>query len=81
MKRIIVLLAVLLTAQVSFAQNTFTATAKDRQTREAVAGAKVSVKGTEISATTGADGVARLEGIPTASRPSKFSRPATRQAN
>ena len=64
MGRVIVSLAVLLTAQVSFAQNTFRVTVKDQATRQAVVGATVSVKGTELSATTDADGVARLTNIP-----------------
>jgi outer membrane receptor for ferrienterochelin and colicins len=55
---------VLLTAQTSLAQNTFKVTVRDRETKQAVVGAKVSVKDTEISATTGADGVAELAGVP-----------------
>ena len=55
---------VLLTAQTSLAQNTFKVTVRDRETKQPVAGAKVSVKETEISATTDADGVARLSGVP-----------------
>ncbi|HEX8187374.1 MAG TPA: TonB-dependent receptor [Pyrinomonadaceae bacterium] len=65
MGRFIVLFAAsLLTAQVSFAQNSFKATVKDQATKEAVVGARVSVKGTEISAVTGADGAARLADVP-----------------
>jgi outer membrane receptor for ferrienterochelin and colicins len=64
MRRFILLCAVLLTAQVSFAQNTFKATVKDQETKEAVVGAKVSVKGTEISAVTDANGVAQLTNVP-----------------
>ena len=64
MGRIIVLFAVLLTARVSFAQNTFEVTVKDAETKEPVVGAKVSVKDTEISAVTGADGAARLANVP-----------------
>jgi outer membrane receptor for ferrienterochelin and colicins len=55
---------VLLTAQVSLAQNTFRVTVKDQETKQAVVGAKVSVKDTEISATTGADGSAELVNVP-----------------
>lgn len=58
------LLAVLLTARAAYAQNMFKATVKDRETRQAVAGAKVSVKGSEVSAVTDADGVALLAGVP-----------------
>jgi iron complex outermembrane receptor protein/outer membrane receptor for ferrienterochelin and colicins len=64
MRLIVLSLAVLLTAQVSLAQNTFKVTVKDQETKEAVVGAKVSVKDTEVSATTGADGVAQLDGVP-----------------
>lgn len=64
MRRFFLLCAILLTAQVSFAQNTFKVTVKDQETKEAVAGAKVSVKDTEISAVTGADGVAQLTNVP-----------------
>lgn len=64
MKRYILFLAVLLAAQVSFAQNTFKATVRDEDSKVPVTGATVSVKGAEISATTDADGVARLTGIP-----------------
>ena len=63
-RRLIPLLAFLLTAQVSFAQNTFKATVKDQETRQPVAGAKVSVKGTEISAVTDDGGAAQLTGVP-----------------
>ncbi len=64
MRRFLLLLAVLLTAQVSFAQTPFKITVRDQETREPVVGAKVSVKGTEISAATDAEGSARLEGVP-----------------
>ena len=64
MRRLVLLCAVLLTAQVSFAQNTFKATVKDQETKEAVVGAKVSVKDTEISAVTDAGGVAQLTNVP-----------------
>lgn len=64
MRLIILLCAVLLTAQVSFAQSTFKVTVKDEATKEPVAGAAVSVKDTGITATTDARGVALLSGIP-----------------
>jgi iron complex outermembrane receptor protein/outer membrane receptor for ferrienterochelin and colicins len=54
----------MLTAQVSLAQNAFKVTVKDQETKQAVAGATVLVKGTEVSATTDADGVAQLINIP-----------------
>lgn len=64
MRQIILLLAILLTAQVSLAQSAFKATIKDEVTKEAVAGASVSVKDTAISATTDAQGVAELSNVP-----------------
>jgi len=64
MKAFLLALAVLLTAQISTAQSTFRATVKDQETGEPVAGATVSVRGVEISAKTGADGVAVLTGVP-----------------
>ncbi|HEX8352095.1 MAG TPA: TonB-dependent receptor [Pyrinomonadaceae bacterium] len=66
MSRLVVLsfAVVLLTAQISPAQNAFKVTVKDRETSQAVVGAKVSVTGTEISAVTDAGGVAQLVGVP-----------------
>ena len=64
MRWFVFLCAVLLTAPVSFAQNSFEVTVKDLETKEPVVGAKVSVKETEISAVTGADGAARLANVP-----------------
>jgi outer membrane receptor for ferrienterochelin and colicins len=64
MRQIILFFAVLLTAQISFAQNTFTATVKDEDTRQAIVGATVSIKDTDISVTTDANGVAQLTNIP-----------------
>jgi outer membrane receptor for ferrienterochelin and colicins len=64
MRKIVLLSAVLLSAQVSLAQNTFKATVRDEDTKRPVAGARVSVAGTEISAVTGEDGVARLANVP-----------------
>ncbi|HEX8283798.1 MAG TPA: TonB-dependent receptor [Pyrinomonadaceae bacterium] len=64
MRYVVLLCAVLLTAQASSAQSVFKVTVKDRETKEPVVGAKVSVRDTEISATTGADGVAELTSVP-----------------
>ena len=64
MRLFVVLVAVLLTAQISLAQNTFKVTVKDQETKQPVVGAKVSVTGTEVSATTDTDGVAQLAGVP-----------------
>ena len=62
--KLIVFIAVLLAAQVSFAQNTFKVTVKDETTREAIAGASVTVKDTPISPTTDSQGAAQLTSIP-----------------
>ena len=64
MKQLISFFAVLLSAQISFAQNTFKATVKDEETKEAVAGATVSVKDTGVTATTDANGIAQLTNVP-----------------
>ena len=64
MKQVILLFAVLLTAQISSAQNTFKATIQNEETKEAVVGAKVSVINTEISTATDANGKAELSNIP-----------------
>ncbi|HEX7314202.1 MAG TPA: TonB-dependent receptor [Pyrinomonadaceae bacterium] len=64
MRRVLLLCAVLLTAQASFAQASFKVTVKDQETKEPVAGAKVTVKETEISAVTDANGVAQLTNVP-----------------
>lgn len=64
MRLVVLSFAVLLAAQISSAQNTFKVTVRDQETKRPVVGAKVSVAGTEISAFTGADGVARLDGVP-----------------
>jgi outer membrane receptor for ferrienterochelin and colicins len=63
-KPLILLSAILLSAQISLAQNRFTAAVKDQETRLAVAGATLSVRGTGISATTDAQGIAQLTNIP-----------------
>ena len=63
-RQFILLVVVLLTAQVAFAQTTFKITVKDETTKEADWGATVTVKDTEISAITDAQGVAQLSGIP-----------------
>ena len=64
MGRVLLLFAVLLAARAVPAQGAFEVTVRDRETRRAVSGAKVSVRGTDISAVTGDDGVARLSGVP-----------------
>jgi iron complex outermembrane receptor protein/outer membrane receptor for ferrienterochelin and colicins len=63
-KKVILFLTVLLTAQAVYAQNSFKAIVKNEETKEAVAGAKISVKDTEISATTDANGRAELTNVP-----------------
>ncbi|HEX8745638.1 MAG TPA: TonB-dependent receptor [Pyrinomonadaceae bacterium] len=64
MKQLILCLAILLTAQVSYAQSRFELRIKDEATREAVAGATLTIKGTAVTATTDAQGIATLTGIP-----------------
>lgn len=64
MSRVFIFLAVLFTAQIAFAQTTLKVTVKDEVTKEAVAGAQVTLKDTSISATTDAQGVVQLNGIP-----------------
>jgi iron complex outermembrane receptor protein/outer membrane receptor for ferrienterochelin and colicins len=63
-KQVILFFTVLLTAQIAVAQNTFKAIIKNEETKEAVVGAKVSVKDTEISATTDGNGSAELTNVP-----------------
>ena len=63
-RKFIVFLAVLFTAQVSFAQATFKVTVKDENTKEAIAGASVTVKDTSNSVTTDPQGAAQLSNIP-----------------
>jgi len=57
------LLAVLLTAHVSFAQNTLRVTVKDETTKEPVVGATVSIKDAPLSATTDSQGAVHLSSI------------------
>ena len=64
MRLIILSFIILLAGPAASGQSVFSVTVKDQETREPVPGATVSVKGTEISATTDARGVARLEGVP-----------------
>lgn len=64
MRHLFLVLAVLLTAQISFAQGTYKITIRDQETKEPVVGATVNIKGTEITATTGAEGMAQLAGAP-----------------
>lgn len=52
------------TAQITYAQTTFKITVQNEETKQAVAGAKVSVKDTNISATTDSNGKAELADIP-----------------
>lgn len=64
MKQVSLVLAVLLTASIAYAQNTFQVTIKDQETKQAIAGATISVEGAEISATTDVGGVAQLANVP-----------------
>lgn len=64
MKQIILFCAVLLMAQISFAQNIFKAAIQNEETKQSISGAKVSVRNTGISAVTDANGKAELTNIP-----------------
>lgn len=64
MKQVILLFAVMLTAQISYAQSAFKATIQNEETKQAVAGAKTSVRDTEMSAITDINGKAELTNIP-----------------
>ena len=59
-----ILFAVSITAQIASAQNTFKAVLQDEKTKEAIAGAKISVRGANVSATTDASGKAELADVP-----------------
>ena len=64
MRHVLFLLAVLLTAQTAFAQHPYKVTVKNEESKQPVAAAVVSVKGTEITATTDVNGKAELANIP-----------------
>lgn len=57
-------LALLITGQAALAQNTFRATIKNQEGKQPVAGAIVSVKGTNITGTTDANGRVELTNVP-----------------
>ena len=63
LKHFILVCAVLLTAQVSLAQGVYKVTVRDKETKQPVTGATVTVKDTEVTATTDAQGVASLGGV------------------
>lgn len=60
----LLLLAFFLAGQAAFAQTTFRTTIKNEESKQPVAGATVSVKGTDISGTTDANGRLELANIP-----------------
>ena len=64
LRQLILFFAVLLIAEVSFAQSTFKVTIKDDVTKEPIAGATVTVKDTDISAITDDQGIAQLISVP-----------------
>lgn len=64
MNRLILILAVVLTAQTAFSQNSVTINARDHDTNEPLAGAVVSIRATDISSVTEADGSVTLSNIP-----------------
>ena len=63
-KKLVLFLAVMLTAQVAFDQNVFKVTVKDEVTKEPVAGATVTIKDSPVSTTTDSQGAAHLSNIP-----------------
>jgi outer membrane receptor for ferrienterochelin and colicins len=63
-RQLLLFVVVLLAAQVSFAQSAYKITVKDETTKEPIAGVTVTVKDTEISGTTDAQGSAQLTNIP-----------------
>lgn len=63
MKKVILFFVLILTAQISYAQNTFKALIQNEETKQAIVGARISVRNTEISATTDQNGRAQLNDI------------------
>ena len=63
-RQLILFAIVLLTAQVSFAQSAYKVTIKDEATKEPIVGVTVTVKDTEISGITDAQGIAQLTNVP-----------------
>jgi outer membrane receptor for ferrienterochelin and colicins len=61
---VLLFVIVLLTAQASLAQSVFKVTIKDEATKEPIRGVTLTVKATEISGTTDAQGAAELANIP-----------------
>ncbi|HXG92235.1 MAG TPA: TonB-dependent receptor [Blastocatellia bacterium] len=64
MKKVLLAVTILLTAQAVLAQNAFKATIRNEASKEPVAGATVSVLNTEITGTTDANGRVELINIP-----------------
>lgn len=64
MRYVILFLTFLLIGQVALAQTTFKVTIKNEESKQPVAGATVTVKGTDITATTDAGGKVELTNIP-----------------
>lgn len=64
MKAIFIFIAVLLTANFAHAQNALSVVVKNEDTKQAVSGAEVSVKDSDVSAQTDQNGRAELKNIP-----------------
>ena len=75
MRHVIISFVFLLGAPVAFAQNTFKATITNEDSKQPVIGAAVSVKDTEITGTTDADGKVTLINIPDGERIIEVSSP------
>ncbi|RYZ34541.1 MAG: TonB-dependent receptor, partial [Sphingobacteriales bacterium] len=73
MKRTIVLLAMLLCAAVTYAQNTYKAVIKDAKTKENLPGATVKVLGMALGTTADNNGTVALTGIPSGKQVIQYS--------
>ena len=63
-RHLILFVVVLLSAQVAFAQSSYRVTIKDESTKEPISAVTVTVKDSDISSVTDAQGVAQLTNIP-----------------
>lgn len=73
MKKIAVLLAMLLSAALANAQNSYNAVVKDAKTNQTLPGATIKILGTTLGTVTDSSGVARLTNIPSGQQRVQFS--------